>query len=174
MDITISFRHIAPDENLKKYVEEKLSRLQKYVEIPLDLHVVLSLERKYRQRVDVMFTLNGVVINAHEVMNDMYAAVDKILDKLEMRLKKYRDKIKQYREGKPKRAERGAPEKQSQIIMLRSIDAKPMDPDEAMMQLGASGDAFIIFRDPERGNVCVMYKRRDGNFGLVETTGRAL
>ncbi len=86
MDITISFRHIEPDDSLKKYVEEKLSRLQKYVESPIDLHVVLSLERKYRQRVDVMFTLNGVVINAHEVMGDMHAAVDKILDKLETRL----------------------------------------------------------------------------------------
>lgn len=174
MDITISFRHIAPDENLKKYVEEKLSRLQRYVEIPLDLHVVLSLERKYRQRVDVMFTMNGVVINAHEVMNDMYAAVDKILDKLETRLKRYRDKVKQYREGKPKYAATGVKEKQAQILMLKTIDAKPMDADEAMMQLGASGDAFIIFRDIDRGNVCVMYKRKDGNFGLIETTGRAI
>ena len=103
MDITISFRHVAPDEGLKKYVEEKLSRLQKYMETPLDLHVVLSLERKYRQRVDVTFTLNGVVINAHEVMNDMYAAVDKVLDKLEMRLARYRDKVRQYREGKPRK-----------------------------------------------------------------------
>ncbi len=174
MDITISFRRLAPDENLKKYVEEKLSRLQKYVETPLDLHVVLSLERKYRQRVDVMFTLNGVVINAHEVMNDMHAAVDKILDKLEMRLKRYRDKVKQYREGKPKYQAPGLEEKGAQIIMLRSIDAKPMDPEEAMMQLTASGDGFIIFRGIERGNVCVMYKRRDGNFGLVETAGRAI
>ena len=58
--------------------------------------------------------------------------------------------------------------------MLRKIDAKPMDPEEARMQLNASGDGFIIFRDIERGNVCVMYKRKDGNFGLVETTGRAL
>jgi putative sigma-54 modulation protein len=174
MDITISFRHINADENLKKYVEEKLSRLQKYVEIPLDLHVVLSIERKYRQRVDVTFTLNGVVINAHEVMNDMYAAVDKILDKLEMRLKRYRDKVKQYREAKPKRLEAGQVEEGPHIIMARTIDAKPMDPEEARMQLGASGDSFIIFRGIDRGNVCVMYKRKDGNFGLIETTGRAL
>jgi putative sigma-54 modulation protein len=174
MDITISFRHIDADENLKKYVEEKLSRLQKYVEIPLDLHVVLSLERKYRQRVDVTFTLNGVVINAHEVMSDMHAAVDKILDKLEMRLKRYRDKVKQYRETKPKVLESGQIDKSPQIIMARTIDAKPMDPEEAQMQLRASGDGFIIFRGTERGNVCVMYKRKDGNFGLIETTGRAL
>ncbi len=175
MDITISFRHLASDESLKEYVEEKLSRLQKYVEIPLDLHVVLSLERKYRQRVDVTFPLNGVVINAHEVAVDMYAAVDKILDKLEMRLARYRDKVRQYREGKSKKPVSPAlEEKAAQIIALRRIDAKPMDPEEAKMQLGASGDGFIIFRDIERGNVCVMYKRKDGNFGLIETTGRAL
>ena len=82
-------------------------RLKKYVESPLDLHVVLSLERKYRQRVDVVFTLNGVVINAHEVQGDMRAAVDAIVDKLETRLSRYRDKVKQYREGKPKYAAAG-------------------------------------------------------------------
>jgi putative sigma-54 modulation protein len=174
MDITISFRRITPDDGLKKYVEEKLSRLKKYVESPLDVHVVLSLERKYRQRVDVMFTLNGVVINAHEVQGDMRAAVDAIVDKLETRLSRYRDKVKQYREGKPKYAPVDVEEQTSRIIMLRKIDAKPMDPEEARMQLNASGDGFIIFRDIERGNVCVMYKRKDGNFGLVETTGRAL
>ena len=87
---------------------------------------------------------------------------------------RYRDKVKQYREGKPKYMMEGIEEKGPQIIMLRTIDAKPMDPEEARMQLGASGDGFIIFRDIERGNVCVMYKRKDGNFGLIETTGRAL
>ncbi|MBP1747270.1 MAG: raiA, partial [Deltaproteobacteria bacterium] len=102
MGTTISFRHIEPDEGIRAYVEEKMARLQKYVEVPLDVHVVLSLERKYRQRVDVMFTLNGTVINAHEIMDDMRAAIDKILDKLERRLTRYRDKLKKYREVKPK------------------------------------------------------------------------
>jgi putative sigma-54 modulation protein len=174
MDISISFRHISPDESLKAYVEEKLSRLQKYTEIPLDLHAVLSLERKYRQRVDVTFALNGVVINAHEVMDDMRAAVDKIVDKLETRLKRYRDKLKEYREAKPKYTPAGVDEKTAQIIMVRRLDAKPMDPQEAMMQLKAGGDQFIIFRDIGKNDVCVMYKRKDGNFGLVETTSRAL
>ncbi len=172
MDITISFRHLTPDESLKKYVEEKMGRLQKYVEVPLDVHVVLSLERKYRQRVDVMFTINGVVINAHEVQDDMYAAIDKILDKLERRLTKYRDKIKKNREAKGKVALAEGQEAVSRIIVTRTIDAKPMDPEEAVMQLEASGDSFIIFRDRERENVCVAYKRKDGNFGLIETAGR--
>jgi putative sigma-54 modulation protein len=174
MDITISFRHINADDVLRKYVEEKLSRLQKYVETPLDVHVVLSLERTYRHRVDVMCTMNGVVINAHEVMNDMYAAVDSIVDTLEARLKRYRDKVKRYREERPKPSSAGLEEDVSSIIVMRTIDAKPMDPEEAVMQLRASGDSFIIFRDTERGNVCVMYKTRDGNFNLIETAGRAV
>jgi putative sigma-54 modulation protein len=172
MDISISFRHVAPDEALKSYVEEKLARLQKYVETPLDLHVVLSVERTYRQRVDVMFTLNGVVINAHEVMDDMYAAVDRIIDKLEGRLKRFRDKVKRYRETKPRFAVSPLEEEGAKIFVTKPVDAKPMDPEEAAMQLAASGNNFIIFRDIERGNVCVMYKRKDGNYGLIETARR--
>ncbi len=172
MDITTSFRHIDTSEDVKRYVEEKLSRLQKYVETPLDIHVVISLERKYRKRVDVMFTINGVVINAHEVMDDIYAAVDKILDKLERRLTKYRDKMKEYREAKSKRSAPPQTVEESGIIVTRTVDAKPMDPEEAVMQLKASGDMFMVFRERERDNVCIVYKRKDGKFSLIETVGK--
>ncbi|HVN23838.1 MAG TPA: ribosome-associated translation inhibitor RaiA [Syntrophorhabdales bacterium] len=172
MDLSISFRHVTPDETLKRYVEEKLVRLQKYVETPLDVHVVLSIERTYRQRIDVMFTLNGAVINAHEVMDDMYAAVDRIVDKLEVRLKRFREKIKRYREAKPQFVGAAPEEESAKIFVTKPVDAKPMDPEEAAMQLAASGNNFIIFRGIERGNVCVMYKRKDGNYGLIETAGR--
>jgi len=172
MGTTISFRHLAPDESIKAYVEEKLTRLQKYVEVPLDVHVVLSLERKYRQRIDVMFTLNGTVINAHEVMDDMRAAVDKILDKLERRLTRYRDKLKKYRETKPKYTTSFQEEGSSKIIITRTIDAKPMVPEEAVMQLEASENSFMVFRDRGKGNVCIVYERKDGNFSLIETTGK--
>jgi putative sigma-54 modulation protein len=172
MDLSISFRHVTPDEALKRYVEEKLVRLQKYVETPLDVHVVLSVERTYRQRVDVMFNLNGVVINAHEVMDDMYAAVDRIVDTLEARLKRFREKVKRYREGRPKFVSTAVEEEGAKIFVTKPVEAKPMDPEEAAMQLAASGNNFIIFRGIERGNVCVMYKRKDGNYGLIETAGR--
>ena len=174
MGITISFRHISPDEEIKRYVEEKIAKLQKYVEIPLDVHVVLSIERKYRHRIDVMFTINGVVINAHEVMDDMHAAIDNIVDKLERRLTRFRDKLKKYREAKPKGGTPAEVEAASKIIVTRTVDAKPMDPEEATMQLDASGDSFMIFSDRERRNICVIYKRRDGNFSLIETQGKTL
>ncbi len=174
MEIAISFRHLESDDNIKKYVEEKLARLQKYVEVPLEIHVVLSLERKYRHRIDVMFTLNGVVINAHEVMDDMRAAVDTILDKLERRLTKYRDKLKKNREAKQKRIAASEKEPVSNIIFTKTIDAKPMDPEEAALQLEASGDSFMIFRDREEGNVCLVYRRKDGNFSLIQTLGKTV
>lgn len=174
MDITISFRHLEPDEEIKNYVEEKIARLQKYVEIPLDIHAVLSLERKYRHKIDVMFTLNGVVINAHEVMDDMHAAVDKILDKLERRLTKYRDKLKKNREAKLKRSAASEELADSKIIFSKTIDAKPMDAEEAALQLEASGDSFMVFRDSEEGNVCIVYRRRDGNFSLIQTLGKTV
>ncbi len=172
MEITISFRHLEPDENIKGYVEEKIARLQRYIEMPLEIHAVLSLERKYRHRIDVSFMLNGVPINAREVMDDMYAAIDKITDKLERRLIRYREKLKTHRETKPRRITQPSGEKSSKIIISRTIDAKPMDPEEAVMQLEASGDHFIIFRDREKGNVCVIYKRKDGNFSIIETSGK--
>lgn len=145
MGTTISFRHIEPDESIRVYAEEKIARLQKYVEVPLDVHVVLSLERKYRQRVDVMFTLNGTVINAHEVSDDMRSAIDKILDKLERRLTRYRDKLRKYREVRPSYTTSFEEEGSAKIIITRTIDAKPMDPEEAVMQLEASENSFMIF-----------------------------
>lgn len=172
MDITISFRHIDANENTKRYAEEKMKRLQKYIETPLDVHVVLSMERKHRQRVDVMLTLNGMVINAHEVTDDMNAAIDKIIDKLERKLTRYRDKLRKYREAKPRRFADTSEEGTSKIIITKMIDAKPMDPEEAVMQLEASGDNFIIFRDRENENICLVYKRKDGNFSLIETAGK--
>lgn len=172
MDITTSFRHIDADEDVRLYIEEKMARLQKYVETPLDIHVVVSLERKYRHRVDVMFTVNGVVINAHEVMDDTRAAVDVILDKLERRLTRYRDKLKKYREVKKKQLISEGEKEESAIIIGKKIDAKPMDPEEAVMQLRASGNSFMVFRERERDNVCIVYKRRDGKYSLIETVGK--
>ncbi len=172
MDITISFRHVDHDEKIREYVEEKISKLQKYVETPLDVHVVLSIERKYRHRVDVMLTMNGVVINAHEVMDDMHAAIDKILDKLERRLIRFRGKVKKYREGKQKPSFDAAEATGPSIIVTKKIVAKPMDPEEAAMQLEASGDNFMVFRERENDEICIIYKRRDGNFSLIETSGK--
>ncbi|MCS7280667.1 MAG: ribosome-associated translation inhibitor RaiA [Desulfobacterota bacterium] len=174
MEISISFRHMEPSDYLKQYVEEKLKRLERYVEAPLDAHVVMSVERKHLKRIDVMLNLNGIVINAQEVMDDMRAAIDKILDKLERRLKRYREKIRKMREKRKKREEPLAEEEIERVVIRKNIDLKPMDVEEAILQLEASGNNFVVFKDRENDHVCVLYKRKDGNFSIIETRGRAV
>ncbi len=171
MEISISFRHVEPSDYLKAYVEEKLKRLERYVEGPLEAHVVLSSERKHLNKVDIMLNLNGMVINAEEVMDDMRASIDKILDKLERRLKRYREKIRKIRE-KRKAEISGETSEPERVVVRRNINLKPMDVEEAILQLEALGNSFLVFRDRENDNVCVLYKRKDGNFSIIETRGR--
>lgn len=173
MEISISFRHLASSDYLKAYVEEKLRRLERYVDEPLEAHVVFSSERKHQKRVDVMLNMNGVIINAQEVMDDIRAAIDKIVDKLERRLKRYREKIRKIREKR--RTELPEEERELKNLVIRkNINLKPMDVEEAILQLKASGNSFLVFRDRDNDTVCVLYKRRDGNFNIIETRGRAL
>lgn len=168
MEISVSFRHMEPSEYLRSYLEEKLKRLERYVDQPIDAHVVLSSERRKRNRVDVLLNMNGIVINAQETMDDMRAAIDKIMDKLERRLKTYREKIRKIRE-KRKKAEVPEIEESERLIVRRNVLLKPMDVDEAILQLKASGMNFILFRDRETDSLCVLYKRKDGNYSLIET-----
>lgn len=167
MEISVSFRHMEPSDYLKNYLEEKLKRLERYVDQPMDAHVVLSTERRKRNRVDVMLNMNGIVINAQEVMDDMRAAIDKIVDKLERRLKTYREKIRKIRE-KRKKVEIPETPEEERLIVRRNVLLKPMDVEEAILQLKASGMNFILFRDRETDNLCVLYKRKDGNYSLIE------
>jgi putative sigma-54 modulation protein len=172
MEISISFRHMEPNGYLKSYVEEKLKRLERYVETPIDAHVVLSSEKKYRNKVDVILNLDGIIINAEEVKDDMRAAIDEILDKLERRLKRYREKVRKIRE-KRKKETFGEKEESGRLVLRKDISPKPMDVEEAILQLEASGNSFLVFKDRENEKICVLYKRKDGNFGMIETGGRA-
>lgn len=164
--VSVTFRHLDVDERLRSYAEEKLQRLGKYVEVPLDIHMVLSLERRYIFKVDVMFMVNGIVINAHERSDDAFAAVDAIVDKLERRLTRYREKLRRYREAS--KGFKGKAEEREAVFKKR-VEAKPMDIEEAILQLKASRNKFILFRERQTGGVCLLYRRRDGNFNVIET-----
>lgn len=168
MAVTITFRHMEPDDNIKFYVREKFERFKRYVEDPLEIHTVITFERKYIYRIDVMLVLNGIVINAHEAKNECFTAIDMIVDKLERRLKRYREKLKRYKEEKLSQEKMG-PEKEKEILFTKKVEAKPMDIEEALLQLKASRNSFMVFRERERGNICLIYKRKDGKFSLIET-----
>ncbi len=173
MDITVTFRHIDSTESLKEYAEEKLSKIGKYFDFPVEAHVVLTAE-KFRRMADVTINVNGTVIKAEEVTEDMYAAIDQVMDKIEIQVKRYREKIRSRRsktEGSltgGQGDETGESAADEPDIKIEKLVAKPMDAEEAAMQLTISLQDFLVFRNPRSGDINVIYKRKDGNLGLIE------
>jgi putative sigma-54 modulation protein len=176
MDITVTFRHMEPSESLRTYAEEKLSKIKKYLDAPLEAHVVLGVE-KFRNTADVTLRVNGTMIKGAEETEDMYSAVDQVMDKLEKQVKKHLSKIRERKAENIKGEESLENEAtieasgigiEEPVIEVERLNAKPMDPEEAAMQLGMSQQDFLVFRNSRSSEINVIYKRRDGNLGLIE------
>lgn len=176
MEITVTFRHTEPVASLKTYAEEKLSKIKKYLDSPLEAHVVLEVE-KFRHIADVTLSVDGTRIKAVEETGDMYSAIDKVMDKIEKQVKRFRAKVRQRNNENIKGEENLAQEARQEVhgrgadepvIEVEELDAKPMDPEEAAMQLEMSPSGFFVFRNAKSREINVIYKRRDGNLGLIE------
>jgi len=173
MMITVTFRRMEPTESLRAYAEEKLSRIKKYLDSPMEAHAVLEVD-KFRHMADVTVNVDGTRIKAYEETEDMYSAIDMVMDKIENQVKKHRAKIRERRAENIKgehalaseAAVEGAPDEPT--ILVEKLVAKPMDPEEAAMQLSASRQDFLVFRNARSREINVTYKRKDGNIGLIE------
>ena len=172
MDITVTFRHTDPIESLKTYAEEKVSKINKYLDSPLDAHIVLSVE-KFRHQADVSLSVNGTRFKGVEETEDMYSAIDQVMDKIEKQVKRHISKTRNRRSENMKN-EQGSLEdtaalsSDEPIIEVEKMFAKPMDTDEAAMQLNISRQDFLVFRNAKSREINVIYKRGDGNLGLIE------
>ncbi len=177
MQVTTTFRHMEQSEALKSYAEEKLERVAKYIDEPISAQVYFTVE-KIRHIVEIVISGRGIVTKASDSTNDMYAAVDAVLDKMERQLKRYKEKLKAH---KPSNDENGrkiskkiyaaesiesSPE--PIIITTRTEVAKPMAVEEAVMQMDLLHKDFLIFTDAKSAEINVLYRRKDGNFGLIE------
>ncbi|MBW1803212.1 MAG: ribosome-associated translation inhibitor RaiA [Deltaproteobacteria bacterium] len=176
MDITVTFRHMEPTESLRTYAEEKISKINKYLDFPIEAHIVLSVE-KFRHMADVTLSLNGTRIKGVEETEDMYSAIDQVMDKIEKQVKKHLSKIRNRRSDNIKGEETLASEESEETsetgfgeptITAEKLVAKPMDPEEAAMQLAMSQQDFLVFRNPRSNEINVLYKKKDGNLGLIE------
>ena len=172
MDITVTFRHTDPIESLKTYAEEKISKINKYLDSPLDAHIVLSVE-KFRHQADVSLSVNGTRFKGVEETGDMYSAIDQVMDKIEKQVKRHISKTRNRRSENIKN-EQGFSEDTAALssdepaIEVEKMFAKPMDTDEAAMQLNISRRDFLVFRNAKSREINVIYKRGDGNLGLIE------
>jgi putative sigma-54 modulation protein len=170
MEIVVTFRRMEPVESLRVYAQEKLSKLKKYLDIPIEAHVVLEVE-KFRHIADVTVNVDGSTIKGVEETEDMYSAIDQVMDKIEIQVKKHRSKIRERRQEAPKAEASEEPAVQSGEepgIVVEKLVTKPMDPEEAAMQLNLSQQDFLVFRNSRSKEMNVLYKRRDGNLGLIE------
>lgn len=177
MQVAVTFRHMESSEPVRSYVEEKLARVKKYIDEPVDAQVVLSVERKIRQKVEVTLAAKGITIKAADQTEDMYAAIDGVIDKLERQLKRYKEKIKNHKPltGRERQVaktvfsaqsiDEGHPE--PVIIKTNSFHVKPMSVEEAVMQMDLLEKEFLVFTDSTSTEINVVYRRKDGNYGLI-------
>lgn len=161
---------------LRDYAETKITKLEKYYSGILDVKVTFSTE-KTCQKVEVTLKANGIMIRGEDSASDAYAALDNVVDKLSAQLKKHHDKMKEHTNGEASRemnrVEAPSPElresgEKPRIVSSRSYPLKPMFPDDAAMQLEQISDDFFVFINADTNGVNVIYRRRDGNYGLVE------
>lgn len=181
MQVLVTFRHFEADEAVKSHAKEKLLKLKKYLERPVDARVVLSVE-KFRSIAEATVTGDGYTINGMEKTDDMYSAIDKLVGKLERQILKRRGKTK------PRRNNPSPPDRRYRMNVLSSESAslgqetriiksdehlaKPMSLDEAILRLNAGENDFFVFTDSDSGLMNVVYRRKDGNYGLIESEVR--
>jgi putative sigma-54 modulation protein len=171
MNIIITGRHLDITPALKKYAEEKIKKFSRYLSNISEAIVTLSVE-KYRHKVEVLLKVNGVLIQAEGITGEIYSSIDEVVEKLERQIKKYKEKLVSHRKGEGKaggvRPEFFSVEEAGRIIKNKKFELKPMSPDEAAMQMELLDKDFFVFTNDGSGNINVIYKRKDGNFGLIE------
>ena len=171
MNIIVTGRHLEVTDALKTYVEKKVKRFDRYIANIAEANVTLAVE-KYRHKAEVLLKVNGVLIQAEAITGEVYSSIDEVAGKLERQIKKYKEKLVSHRKGEgkpgPDTLETAAPQEEGKIIKNKRFALKPMSPDEAVMQMELLDKDFFVFTNDNSGDINVLYRRRDGNFGLIE------
>jgi putative sigma-54 modulation protein len=174
MQTSVTFKNLEPSEHLKTYVSEKLDRFDKLLDNPAEASVVLQVE-KHRHIAEISFAGDRLTVNGKEETGDMYSAIDMVLDKLEKQLKRSKQKIRERRAGAKgqTRTIRDEPaavpeEDYGREIKIQSVDYKPMDVEEAVLQMDLMTDTFLVFTNARSEQINVLYRRKDGHYGLIQ------
>ncbi|UCD80038.1 MAG: ribosome-associated translation inhibitor RaiA [Desulfobacterales bacterium] len=174
MQTSVTFKNLDSSDHLKSYVGDKLDRLDRYLDNPAEANVVLTVE-KFRHIAEINIAGDRLSINGKEETNDMYSAIDMVLDKLEKQIKKNKQKIRERRTSSKNRNrsmledEGILPEDDNERqIKVTHIEYKPMDVDEAVLQMDLIEDNFLVFTNAKSDQINVLYRRRDGHYGLIQ------
>ena len=161
-------------EAIRDYTEEKLGKLEKYFKDDEITANVLTRVRGNSQIVEVTIPTSKFVLRSEEENDDLYAAIDLVSDKLERQIRKnktrlnrnVKENIREFNFDFDIREEEESKEK---IVKRKKIETKPMDEEEAILEMELLGHSFFVYKDMDTNNTCVLYKRKDGDYGLIET-----
>ncbi len=177
MNITFNFKNFEPSDHLRDYARKRFEKLGKYMTAAdaSELQVNLAVE-KNRQMADVVFYADNMHISAHETSEDMYSTIDMVLDKVEAQAKKFREKQKDRRRQAAEMVrmdvisinEDAAGGRTPTIMQTDEYEPKPMAVEEAAMQLSTLGQEFLVFLNSETDRPNVIYRLRNGDFGLID------
>ena len=171
MRFIITGRNIDITEGLKSAVEEKLGKLDRFFAPETEVNVTLSVEKE-RQKIEVTIPVKGNIIRSEQVSSDMYVSIDLVEEVSERQLKKYKNKIVDKQQNAAAFAqefvEKDYDDDEVKIIRTKRFGIKPMDPEDACVQMELLGHNFYVFRNAESDEVNVVYKRKGGTYGIIE------
>ncbi|MEN8210686.1 MAG: ribosome-associated translation inhibitor RaiA [Thermodesulfobacteriota bacterium] len=180
MQTTITFKKIDSSDSLKSYVHKKLAKFDKMLDSPGEAYVVLSIE-KIRHIAEITLTCDRLKIHAKENSESMYSSIDALMDKVSIQIKKHKEKIKRHMSGNKQSIKNEPVESQfseniadnpmlDQII-LETIDYKPMDIEDALIELDSGKQSFFVFNNARTEQLNVLYKHNNGKLGLIQPRG---
>jgi putative sigma-54 modulation protein len=192
MQISTTFRHMEASPAVKDYAEERLERIRKYFQREvLSAHAVFSVERNHNHMAEFSLTLpNGIVLQARETTEDMYSSVDLAAARIERQVRKWKDKIRSHKPHggpsfsirqaviasdtfDPTTAEPTTTVGEIPVVRERTLEVRIMSVEDAAMQLNLMEKEFLVFTAVDTKTISVIYRRKDGNYGLIETGATA-
>jgi putative sigma-54 modulation protein len=176
MRLQVKGRHFEVSDQIRSYAEEKLGKLDKLVKDPTRIELELAVEKNpsiaANHVAEATVWTKGPVLRARESSADMKASIDQLVDKLERQVKRYREKRRPRRHDRQVEPVEVLPDELPAdgpaIVKTKQFPVKPMTPEEAVLQLELVGHDFFVFRNAESGEANVVYRRRDGDYGLIE------
>lgn len=161
---------------IKEYIADKLDRLNKYFDKPDEITANILVKVKgFEQTIEVTIPTPNFTIRNEESAEDLYAAIDLVSDKIERQIRKNKTKINKIEKDTARKLNfsfadmEDEEEEEKTIVRRKSLSTKPMDEEEAILQMEMLGHDFFVYKDRDTKNVCILYKRKDNNYGLIET-----
>ncbi|AQW21834.1 ribosomal subunit interface protein [Lentilactobacillus curieae] len=171
--------NIEVTQAIREYVEKRISKLEKYFDDDAKntAHVNLKVYPNKQAKVEVTIPLPYLTLRAEEMSNDLYASIDLVTDKLERQIRKYKTKVNRKSREKGFKNLEFAPTTEPEsdddskfdVVRTKRVSLKPMDNEEAILQMDMLGHDFFIYEDAETSGIDIVYRRNDGRYGLIET-----